>query len=98
MPPTALDIAKSDIEAYKTTLSNASQKQRDSNISVATAKEFNDLLKRIAEAVPEMAPNLPKPVLSESATKLLPVTAFKFTELELVVQRVLNLIVLYQKG
>lgn len=94
MPPTPLDIAKADIEAYKFILGKATEKQKQGWVSSTTTEEFNALVGKIRKAVPEMAPDLPGTIplgLGGDAQ-------IKFLELEIMVERVLNQVVLYQKG
>lgn len=95
MPPTPLEIVKADIEAYKAVLSHLPDKQKEGFVSRATVEDFNTLLKKAADAVPEMAPHLPTKIFTHYRDRL---SSQKFAEIEILVERVLRLIQLYQKG
>lgn len=99
MPPTPLDVAKAEIEALKASLARTPPEHKKECIGVGTAQTFNRIIDKLKTEMPDMAPNLTKLRYGDSlALHVKGKAEPSFLDLELEVERVLGLILLYQKG
>ena len=62
--PTALDFLKAKVEAYKHTLEGKSNKEKDNNVAIAIAQQFNSFLDEIKkkEIANDVFPLPPQPI------------------------------------
>ena len=88
--PTPLDFVRAKVLAYKNTLDGRSTKEKEKQVAIPIAQEFNAFLEEIKKAFPEDASHLPQPITWEGmAAHDFRMSDVRFLELEMLLNQVL---------
>ena|ERR1022692_2212623 len=99
--PSPIEFLLVKVQAFKNVLNTKSARDKDTNVPIQTAEQFNAILADIKAQSPESAPHLPAPIEWDSSnmlTRHIEVTMIKFTDLEIKIETVLGILDLLKAG
>lgn len=91
-------ILRAKAQSIKSVLEKIPPTQKQENIAVALAHDFNDIVKEIGEAFPELASSLPKPIHATTSMKILRKADVSYLDLEIFTEQILTLLQLAQRS
>lgn len=91
-------ILRARAQSIKSVLERIPPAQKQGNIAIATAQEFNDVVKQLGEAFPELSPALPKPILATTSLRHAQKADVSYVDLEIFTEQVLALLQLAARG
>ena len=92
MALSTLQILRTTLESFRTTLQGAGSGRKDGQVSVQVAREFNTIVERVRELLPEVVDGLPKRVLIKGPMTNMGLAPIKYLDLEMLVDQVLAMI------
>jgi hypothetical protein len=90
--PNKVDFLKAKVQALKSVLEKTSAKEREARVSTHMAKQFNELLKEIGEAVPDAAAHLPKPIPSTTEFRHMGISDVGYVDLMIMAEQVIGVL------
>ncbi len=92
MALSTLQILRTSLESFRTTLQGAGAGRKDGQVSVYVVRQFNLILEKVRELVPEVVDGLPKPVSIRGPMTKMGLAPIKYLDLEILVDQVLAMI------
>jgi hypothetical protein len=95
--PTDLDFLRAKLLAYKQTLDGKRPGNKDCDVSITIADQFNAIVEAIGRASPAAAPHLPKPITSKIAP-FAGVSDVRFLDLEMMINEAIAVLDVIRAG
>ena len=89
MAVTEVQLLKLRARSLKSTLENASEKQKQGQVNIQLAQDFNKLIEDVTAAFPQIVSALPQPIDCAGPFMQMGVTSLTYLDLEVYADRLL---------